>query len=182
MTYDCLKKFESKRLANEEEPQIRPDPEGDLFSSGNINNIMKDYKASIDAKRAYARKNRHWKQSINRVDSVHPESPIKADINTIKSGSEKYKKSKLLKPKLSDHELYAPIRKRSRQNQLSSHGDYKCNALVNSNRCICDPSVCLSKESTKKRNICFCVKSFKRGEDGFTYHTSCNCVGAQKNL
>lgn len=52
----------------------------------------------------------------------------------------------------------------------------ECNALHNSNRCKCEPSVCLSTGVAREKPIfCFCQYSYIRGSDGFTYHSKCNC-------
>lgn len=51
----------------------------------------------------------------------------------------------------------------------------KCNPLVNLNWCVCDPSMCLTKIWTRRIIICYCAKSYVKGNDGVTYHSSCNC-------
>lgn len=46
-----------------------------------------------------------------------------------------------------------------------------CNALNNSNRC-----------KSRKPLICFCCCAYRKGTDGFTYHTLCQCCGPSTNF
>lgn len=58
----------------------------------------------------------------------------------------------------------------------------ECNALRNSNTCICQPPVCIYAKSGHNPKICFCIKSFIKGNNGNSYHTKCNClVDVQEN-
>lgn len=101
---------------------------------------------------------------------------ISDKINTDSKKLKNYKHNNLVKCPINQTDLLDLVEKRPVWNKIL-HSNCCCNALANSNNCKCDPIVCVGKKSKDNDIVCFCSKSFSRGNDGVTYHTICNCCG-----
>lgn len=129
-----------------------------------------DFKCSVDNRNESLQKkikvdkfdkNQHFTRTF---EMIQPEkSP---GVDTFSQQLKKYKTSHNLQSEKSDILDFMYI-----------SGNSECNPLANSPLCFCDPALCITKHWTRQLIICYCARSFIKGNDGVIYHSKCNCCG-----